>query len=266
MQPYRLSLAAEFCYGTVGVEISRKYLDSGPLAEEFDAFIKDPSIMGPKFLTLAAGAMTLGCAIPTFIVKTLRSLVQTKNAPAFRTEKARLQMQDAVLGYVDGTPHDFGNKTKDEDFIGKMFPNTSSTVITVGATKLIVTTAPDGKVIPHIIGPPDDEELGVTPIHPYDVCASCGSDKLKANKGQKLLVCGKCKVRKYCSKACQRKHWTLHKPICSRPNEKMEKFLGRIPLDFAGDAHPDYKKILKGSPTVMNGDALAAGMGQQLHH
>lgn len=41
-----------------------------------------------------------------------------------------------------------------------------------------------------------------------------------------LKHCSRCKVAKYCCKACQKKHWKVHKPVCkvwteSAPGEKM---------------------------------------------
>lgn len=263
MQPFRLAIAAEFCYGTVGVEISRKYLDSGPLEEEFAAL--DVLIIaargekaGFEFVTLIASAMTLGCTIPTKSKNFLRMIVKSKGMDVFCTPEARAQLDKATLSYVDGTPYDFGNTTMYENNFGKMFVGSTTTTSNVGCVKFLKTILPNGKDIPQIIGPPDDEELGVTPIHPYEVCASCGGDRLKANGGEKLLVCSKCKTRQYCSKACQKKNWTLHKPICSRPKEDMETFLNSIPLDFAADAHPDYDKMVGGSGpvTVVSGPSL----------
>lgn len=165
-------------------------------------------------------------------------------------------MTQAVLSYEDGIPYDFGNKTKNEHFVWRYLPGSSTTVTTVGCTKLINISCSNGKVIPSIIGPPSDEELDVTPVHPYDVCASCGRSRLKFNGSETLLRCSKCKERKYCSKGCQRKNWIFHKPICSRSKEEMEAFLNDIPLDFAGDAHPDYDAIMSESANVVSGEML----------
>ena len=41
-----------------------------------------------------------------------------------------------------------------------------------------------------------------------DQCAECG----EANG--RLSLCGRCRGIAYCSTACQRKHWSAHKPTC----------------------------------------------------
>ena len=51
--------------------------------------------------------------------------------------------------------------------------------------------------------------------HLVDVCGGCGA---KAGKdGALLLLCAKCKKRKYCSRECQAKNWKLHKKMCEAP-------------------------------------------------
>lgn len=42
-------------------------------------------------------------------------------------------------------------------------------------------------------------------------CAEC----LKSREVHPLLRCSKCKYVFYCSKNCQKSHWTLHKKECS---------------------------------------------------
>ena len=44
-------------------------------------------------------------------------------------------------------------------------------------------------------------------------CECCGN---KFPRSQ-LLVCTGCMVGEYCSKACQRAHWSFHKPYCGHP-------------------------------------------------
>ncbi|KAF1920420.1 hypothetical protein BDU57DRAFT_561540, partial [Ampelomyces quisqualis] len=45
-----------------------------------------------------------------------------------------------------------------------------------------------------------------------DACAACGVGE--AETGKNLLLCSRCKDRKYCSPACQKKHWKIHKKLC----------------------------------------------------
>ena len=54
-----------------------------------------------------------------------------------------------------------------------------------------------------------------------DECAHCGSLPA-ANK--KLLVCGRCKVAKYCNATCQKAHWAAgHKGACKRPDPTLSE-------------------------------------------
>ncbi|KAH9086370.1 hypothetical protein LEN26_020193 [Aphanomyces euteiches] len=55
-------------------------------------------------------------------------------------------------------------------------------------------------------------------------CAACH------RQSAKLLVCGQCKLARFCSSACQRQIWKAHKPICvaiSNPHVDMLKSPGR---------------------------------------
>lgn len=45
-------------------------------------------------------------------------------------------------------------------------------------------------------------------------CAKCGAEE---GEGVKLLVCSRCKRAGYCSAACQRAHWKVHKAQCADP-------------------------------------------------
>ena len=43
------------------------------------------------------------------------------------------------------------------------------------------------------------------------LCAACG---VSPSGNTKLLTCSGCHVARYCSPACQRSHWKVHKPDC----------------------------------------------------
>ena len=266
MQAIRLAICADQCYGSRAVEISRKYLDSGPLSKEFlSSFIDDKKYrngdMAVKLVTLAAGTMTLGCTLPPVVKETLKTLVKSKNPNAFRNPYARSQMEKAVSSYIDGTPYNFGNKSMYESQIGSFMVGGKTSLENVGNQKVVKLTS-NGMTVPQIIGPPTDEEIGVPPIHPYDVCAACGTDTGKENDG-KLLRCGKCRERKYCSPACQKKHWKLHKPICSREKVEMDAFMDSIPLDWTGEAKPNFAELLGDSDVVVStGQGTSANVGR----
>jgi hypothetical protein len=43
-------------------------------------------------------------------------------------------------------------------------------------------------------------------------CGGCGVNNKE--DGKALLVCARCKDRKYCSTMCQKKHWKAYKNVC----------------------------------------------------
>lgn len=87
-QVIRLSPCADSCYGAFAVHITRKYLDSGPLADELAALTSPDSLRNhatrTKLVTLAAGVMTLGCAIPSSTMSALSLLFEDNSPPRSR--------------------------------------------------------------------------------------------------------------------------------------------------------------------------------------
>ena len=245
--PNRFSTNTEFCYGSRSVEIVRKFLDSGVLTQCLeDDFFKNDRFWngedGYRFNVLAACAMSLGCTLPKNMKDCLvkmqypayQSLANKRQPRAALKPKAMVQMKTAVATYEDGKPYNYGNKTFLEFMQTSMFPGKASPLIDVGSSKLIKMTQANGMVIPQLIGPRSDEELGLTPIYPNHVCAACGSKE--GQGGAELSVCARCIDRKFCGKACQKQHWKAHKIICTRPAEQMKAFMDSIPLDFKDDA------------------------------
>lgn len=47
-------------------------------------------------------------------------------------------------------------------------------------------------------------------------CNTCGEEKATKK-------CAKCKSVQYCDRECQKLHWFLHKKVCSKLSEQLEK-------------------------------------------
>ncbi|KAF7293077.1 MYND-type domain-containing protein [Mycena indigotica] len=58
----------------------------------------------------------------------------------------------------------------------------------------------------------------------------CPSFQLELSKNSKLKACGGCQGVKYCSKACQKAHWPLHKRSCSPDNKPPATLAERMTL------------------------------------
>ena len=165
---------------------------------------------------------------PKYVQALRKQPVKSSGFLAF-SPAARAQLKKAVNSYQNGTPYDFGNKHVYAAMASEIIPGAQSTTMNVGCQKFIKTKLPGGKMIPQIIGAPTDEELGLPRIHPYHVCAACGAEKANYGKDDgDLMVCARCHDRKYCSKTCQKKHWKLHRIICTIPAEQMEEFLQSV--------------------------------------
>jgi hypothetical protein len=52
----------------------------------------------------------------------------------------------------------------------------------------------------------DEAKIWEKPSAVCDICSNTG----------KMQVCGGCKQRKYCSRACQVKDWPQHKKVCKK--------------------------------------------------
>lgn len=243
--PNRFSVFAELCYHPKSIEVMRKYLDSGILAqylyEEYEK--KDRCWSGydyRRYHTLVACAMTLGCKIPEHVLEKMHGMqnpayvqaVRQKNSKYALPRLANTQLKEALAQYKAGEPYDFGNTTMLEASMANMIRGTT-TIKNVGQYKVVEVKQKNGNVIPQMIGPPDDEEMGLKPIYPNHLCAACGADD--KDDGKELSCCARCKDRKYCSKECQKAHWKMHKVICTKPADQMAAFMESIkPIYFGG--------------------------------
>ncbi|KAF2827685.1 hypothetical protein CC86DRAFT_393760 [Ophiobolus disseminans] len=124
------------------------------------------------------------------------------------------QMKKALFGpdgYVNGAPYDFeskglletANSAGREDKKPNQFGFIGMNVIGPGG--LFNTGMSDFSTSAII------KELRQKYNNP-DSCAGCGVDSTPG--GKNLLVCSKCRDRKYCSVAYQKKAWKFHKKVC----------------------------------------------------
>ncbi|EOA89718.1 hypothetical protein ACJQWK_02541 [Exserohilum turcicum] len=212
-------------YNCSDPELVRSYLDSGVLVdmiakkqakmlspltgsqdERLEYWMSDPCY---TYVLLAACAMTLGCRLPDTYIAMLKK-VYTEGG---LMPQAQQQMKKALFGpdgYINGVPYDFESKTildvanssahEDEkdnglDFVCLNVPSPG------GLFSTGMTTSTTSAVL---------KELRAQ-LNKPDACGGCGA---KEGAGKKvLLLCSKCRNRKYCSTECQKKSWKIHK-VC----------------------------------------------------
>jgi hypothetical protein len=127
------------------------------------------------------------------------------------------QMKKALKGpdgYKNGEPYDFASKSLEETadamddeyqkpnkfgFIGMNVPSPSGLFDTGMGNSFT------SKVI---------KELRHKHNKPHE-CADC--DAVSSQAGNSLLMCSRCRDRKYCSVECQKRHWKIHRKVCELP-------------------------------------------------
>ena len=155
--------------------------------------------------------MTLGCRLePSFLAYMRRTF---RDSGIMRVSFLQLHtaLYTTANGYKnDGTPYDFGNPDlySKEDYGGpserdKIYPGSMLTNV----------PAPHAFHAPNAYQAGRDLDLSArTREFPDNVCGGCGDDKDES--GKELMVCTRCKKKRYCGKDCQKKHWKLHKGVC----------------------------------------------------
>lgn len=175
------------------------------LSGECGDTLRDP---GYKFMLAGACAMTLGCHIPARSKETMKQVYMCVSLP----HDGVLQMKKALHGpgeYQDGVPYDFSSL----GLIGTMEEAHSALPSRGG---LINVPGPGGL----FYNPPKGDKSGLQKLrarynderYGANVCGGCGAEDGK--EGIHLRSCARCKGRKYCSKACQKKQWPTHKEVC----------------------------------------------------
>ena len=74
------------------------------------------------------------------------------------------------------------------------------------------------------------------------VCSGC----LKKVQGDELKSCSGCLKAKYCSRACQKKHWKVHKKVCSDAKTLRFQVADRVRISVGGEWDPWKKGMIIG--------------------
>ena len=177
--------------------------------QEFKDHRMDPCY---AYVLLGACAMTLGCHLPEPYVAMLKKVYDQGGL----MPDAQRQMKKALFGpdgYQNGVPYDFKSLSLEEqaDANGKIpggnkpnhFGFVGMNVLEPGHLfNTGMTTCKTSAVI---------KELRSKYNNP-DACGECAARQ--GQDGAALLQCARCKDRRYCSTACQKNHWKVHKKVC----------------------------------------------------
>lgn len=208
-------------------DVVRKHLDSGVLAnlikakeakmlsipngshdQQLEYLFRDPCY---GYVLLGACAMTLGCTLPDSYIDMLK-IVYTEGG---LMPEALKQMHKALFGpdgYKNGAPYDFESKDLVET-ANAMVDDSDDKSNGLGY-KMLNVMSPGGIFNTGMGNSTDSiimKELR-SKLHNPDACAECSARH--GQDGTELLQCSRCKDRKYCSSACQKKHWKIHKKLC----------------------------------------------------
>ena len=88
-------------------------------------------------------------------------------------------------------------------------------------------------------------------------CAQCG---MRASPDKKLSTCARCKAVKYCSVACQKKHWGAgHKDVCQRVASQPKPSYGYEGPTVLGALPPGFGIQNEAEAHAVMVDALKSG-------
>ncbi|KAF2875805.1 hypothetical protein BDV95DRAFT_626225 [Massariosphaeria phaeospora] len=196
-------------------EFVRKHLDSGAL--EYMIAEKEANMLAPPkrfelpdlcyvYVLLGACAMTLGCQLPDEYIGMLKKVYREGGL----MPEAQEQMRKALFGpdkYKNGVPYDFESKDLIETANSNPDPQPNA-----GGFFLMNVMGPGPfSGMPNSTTSDVIKELRDQRNNP-DACGGCGQKPDKAD--MKLLLCSRCKGRKYCGVECQKSHWKVHKKVC----------------------------------------------------
>ncbi|USW52852.1 Putative Zinc finger, MYND-type [Septoria linicola] len=162
------------------------------------------------YIFVLLGAMTLGCKLSP---ETLEDMREMFTRSGFMPDALR-ELDAALNGpkAYNGTPYDFGALGFDE-LANKPRP------VSAGGFVMLNVPSPGG-----LFAGPDTTQL-IAKIkarmsayklekEDREVCGAAECEATKTKADGDLLMCSKCKDRKYCSKDCQVGHWNSHKQVC----------------------------------------------------
>lgn len=219
--PSMLSIYAAHCDD---IELVRKHMDDGALAELVAKYQKKASKLGPndfefqdpryKLVLIGACAMTLGCTLPADFKDYLKKMHKSVGLMRDAVKQMGTALKDGPDGFKSGEPYKFDSPglmetmmsggPRDED---RMYPG----------SMLMNVQTPFG-LPPQILQSVRDRMAERK--HDDGACGGCGAQK--GDRGVELLLCSKCMRRGYCSKKCQKEHWKLHKKVCKKPEAGKE--------------------------------------------
>lgn len=207
-----LSIYAGNSYAT---DLVREHLNSGALLkliEQKQAAMNDKSdeltstFALYEFVLLGACAMTLGCNLPANYKAQLAAKYRKSGMMRDAVVQMQMALSDGHKGYKDGEPYEFTAR---------------SVVDPPSAAELREKEERDKKrgfVMLNVPAPFGFFPSGGTaaeartPEYEGEMCGGCGSEG-RAD-GKPLLLCGRCKAKKYCGKVCQAGHYKQHKRFC----------------------------------------------------
>lgn len=208
-------------------EIVRKHLDSGVLTDiiaekeamllsipsgtkeqQLEYYFRDPCYI---YVLLGACAMTLGCQLPDAYIAMLRKVFTEGGFMSDALE----QMKKALFGphpYKNGVPYDFESMDLIETANSQSAKDDESN--SMGFIGMNVMSP--GGLFDTGMGNSDTSIIIKELREKHNNPGTCGNCHAKNGEdGKDLLMCSRCKDRKYCSTECQVKHWKkVHKKLC----------------------------------------------------
>ncbi|KAK4545248.1 hypothetical protein LTR36_003428 [Oleoguttula mirabilis] len=190
---------------------------------------KDTFRPGYAVVLLGACAMSLGCNLPVEFFQHLRASYAHQTRVGLMRD-AITQMSKALFGpngYSNGKSYDFGSKGLDftvntggPSFADRYFPSMINVPSPAGTLpqEMLAQACLAGKfdnyeVTAQYLMKKFEMSKGAESVYGADECGGCGSKV--GLEGTVLVLCGRCKGRKYCGKACQKKDWLKHKVVCT---------------------------------------------------